>query len=161
MAAIDWATAFAGFDGRLLNNPPYLVLKGVDKPPDRLARTAGELSYYLHRNVRLQHWLKYKADDPSFRPVRTRHWPDSLEEWGEEIEKLVNDGTAPHEVAAHEWLYANNEEFKFDADEGFKIEEACDKKWRQKWLFWKFNRAAWTAVWVLRIARKTESAARE
>jgi len=155
--SVDWKAACAGFTDELLNKPPYVVLKGVDKPPKRLPRTADELMYYRERDPRLQNWLRYEANNPSFRPVPTNHWPDSLEEWDEEIEKLVNDGTVPHKGAAYDYMYENNEDFKTHADRGFEIQKACDSEWRKKWLFYKLNRAIWTVVWCARIARKLTS----
>tara|TARA_Y100000739_G_scaffold92558_1_gene79279 strand:- start:7845 stop:8216 length:372 start_codon:yes stop_codon:yes gene_type:complete len=110
--------------------------------------------YYQSRNVRLQHWLEFKLDDPCFRPVPAMQWPDQLEEYDELVDQLVRDHTVPHKGAAVEWLYKNNHEFKVDADLGFEEQKQHDEEWKKKWLFWKFNRTAWTVFWCNVITRK-------
>jgi hypothetical protein len=52
------------------------------------------------------------------------------------------------------WLYENDPEFKKQADMLFEEDIQNAKDLCKKQLFWKLNRAAWTALWSIRIGMK-------
>lgn len=156
MSAIDWSATFKQCESEVLNKPPYVNLKGVDKPPPRLANSLQELLYWRNRDPRLQKWLEYAADRPGYRKPYSDAWPDPLEEWDEEVDALVEGGTVPHPGAAMTWMYENNPEFKEQADFLMKEDDEAVDEWNKTRLRWVLNRAAWTVVWSARIARKRD-----
>jgi hypothetical protein len=154
MSDIDWKGAFEKSMKESLKKPPYVVLPGVCKPPDRLPRSAEEVMCWRRKNPRLLKWIENHASDPNYRPTPSNAWPDPLEEWDEEVQQLLREGAVEHEGAAMTWLYENDPEFKKQADMLFEEDIQNAKDLCKKQLFWKLNRAAWTALWSIRIGMK-------
>ena len=141
------------FVATVLNKPPYVNLKGVDKPPERLANSGKEMAEWYRRDPRLRKWIEYGADVGGHRKEMSGEWPDELEEWEDEVDALVEEGTVPHPGAGMTWLYENNEHYRKAADALWEEERQYVAKWNRKRLFWVLNRAAWTVVWSARISR--------
>ena len=142
----------------MLNEPPYVNLPGVDKPPEHGAKSARELIRLRSRDPRLQKWHEYKAAVPNFRRKVNLQWPDSVVDWADEVEEeLIENGTDFGDGGAVEWLYDNDQDFKHAADEGFAFQRQETVDWNRKRLFWVLNRAAWMSVWAVRISRKKRS----
>ena len=119
--------------------------------------------YWRNKNPRLLKWINNHASDPNYRPTPSNAWPDPLEEWQAEVDELVRNGTVKHEGAAMTWLYENDPDFKQQADRLFEEDIQCTKYLAKQQLFWKLNRAAWTALWSIRIGMKVgeESASKK
>lgn len=154
MSVIDWTGALANSMNESLKKPPYVVLPGVCKPPDRFPRSAEEVMYWRNKNPRLLKWIENHASDPNYRPTPSNAWPDPLEEWQIVIDQLVSNGIIEDEGEGMSWLYENTAEFKKQADMLFEQDIQNTKDLFKKYLFWKLNRAAWTALWSIRMGMK-------
>ena len=151
MADITWngPSSFAyAPPHKALSKPPHVVL------PKRLGSGA-DFMYWRKKNPRLLKWIDNHASDPNYRPTRSTAWPEALEEWNNVVDQLVSDGMLVHEDDGMTWLYENNPEFKGQADRLFEADAKFTNELCKKQLFWKLNRAAWTALWSVRIAKKS------
>ena len=156
--AIQPGVRFREMQAEALAEPPYKVFKGFSGDFNKHPTKLHEVVRMKKHNARLYpnalRWHTHKAEQLGWRTNSAGSWPDDIDEWEDDLEELVADGTVENERDGLAYLYQNDKDFQDQMDESWASMGKSDTQENVHHLWSVAHRHVTKYIWMRRIAGK-------